>query len=405
MWRPASKMAHLIDVLRPDQRGVVLHPAKRKFLACGRRWGKTVLGGCDGLDWAVAGARVAWIVPTYRNSRALWRMATRLAPALGGEVKQADLLIEFGHGFLGVYSADNADAIRGESFHKVLIDEAARIKEDVYYDVLEATVADTGGEITAISTPRGRNWFWREHARGLDEMGDVASWSFPTSANPLPLVQAAVLKAKERLPDRTFRQEWLAEFIEDSGGLFRNVDAAATAANSHPSEHNGHGGIALGVDWGKSEDFTVIAGVCRGCRTHVVFDRFNRIDYALQRQRLGAIADRWKPDIIWAESNAMGEPIIEELRRSGLPVKGFQTTAVSKPPLMESLALAIEKGELRILPNTMLLAELKAIEITTSPTGHVRYAAPAGFHDDTVIALALAWHGAKSSGGFLMEAI
>jgi len=185
-------MAHLIDILRPDQRGVVLHPAKRKFLATGRRWGKTVLGGCDGLDWAIAGARVAWVVPVYKNSRALWRLATRISPAYTAEILKSDMLINFpGDGFLGIYSADNADAMRGESFHKVIVDEAARVKEEVYYDVLEATVADTGGEITCISTPKGRNWFWREHAKGLDEMGHQASWSFPTSANPLPQIQFA----------------------------------------------------------------------------------------------------------------------------------------------------------------------------------------------------------------------
>jgi len=317
------------------------------------------------------------------------------------------MLINFpGDGFLGIYSADNADAMRGESFHKVIVDEAARVKEEVYYDVLDATVADTGGEITCISTPKGRNWFWREHAKGLDEMGHQASWSFPTSANPLPQIQLAAEMARERLPDRTFRQEWLAEFIEDTGGLFRNVDEAATAPlASHPSEHKGHGGVTLGADWGKMTDFTVIGGVCRGCKAQVVFDRSNKVDYALQRQRLAAIADRWKPDIIWAESNAMGEPIIEELRRSGLPVRGFATTAVSKAPLLEALALAIEKGELRIMPHPIQVAELKAIEVSTSPTGHVKYAAPEGLHDDTVIALALAWHGAKGSGGFLMEAI
>ena len=56
------------------------------------------------------------------------------------------------------------------------------------------------------------------------------------------------------------------------------------------------------------------------------------------------------------------------------------------------MALAFERGCLRIIPDATLIAELQAYEAERLPSGMLRYGAPAGMHDDTVMALMLAWH-------------
>jgi hypothetical protein len=48
----------------------------------GRRWGKTVLGGALSVGTASQGASVAWVVPTYKNGRSLWRWAERVTAEL-----------------------------------------------------------------------------------------------------------------------------------------------------------------------------------------------------------------------------------------------------------------------------------------------------------------------------------
>ena len=45
----------------------------------------------------------------------------------------------------------------------------------------------------------------------------------------------------------------------------------------------------------------------------------------------------------------MGEPLIEQLQRAGLPVQPFQTTNATKTSALDALALAFERGEIRIL--------------------------------------------------------
>jgi hypothetical protein len=193
------------------------------------------------------------------------------------------------------------------------------------------------------------------------------------------------------LPERTFRQEILAEFLEAEGSVFRNIQACLKAPlDATPEQHKDHY-IAAGVDWGKQADFTAISVVCADCCQELALDRFNQVDYALQRGRLEALATRWGVRQIMAESNAMGDPIIEQLQRDGLPVSAFQTTATSKPPLIESLALALEKVEFQWLDIPVATGELDAYERQVNQhTGRATYSAPAGGHDDTVMARALA---------------
>jgi hypothetical protein len=131
--------------------------------------------------------------------------------------------------------------------------------------------------------------------------------------------------------------------------------------------------------------------VCADCKIELALDRFNQIDYSFQRARLKALADKWHVNYISAESNSMGTPIIEQLVADGLPVYGFETTATSKPPLIESLALAFEREEVKWLADDVATLELEAYERKVSATtGRSAYSAPEGLHDDTVMARALA---------------
>lgn len=90
-----------------------------------------------------------------------------------------------------------------------------------------------------------------------------------------------------------------------------------------------------------------------------------------------------------AESNAMGEPNIEALQQGGLSVEGFATTATTKPPLIENLVLVLEREEMQFLDDRIARSEMEAYEVKISATGRPQYNAPAGVHDDTVIARAL----------------
>ena len=381
--------------LRRDQMRIANDAAKVKVLSMGRRWGKTVLGGVlVGLTLQQHG-RVAWVAPTYKNTRPMWRW---LQMSLVDDVRykrvfvhKAERTIETRHGgFVGLYSGDNIDSIRGEAFHLVVIDEAAKLVEDAWTDAIMPTLADFDGDAVLISTPRGKNWFFTEWMRG--QQGDRLhrSWMAPTHDNPLPTIRAAFDKVRSRVPERSFRQEWLAEFVDD-GSLFRNVLPCATAKPA--DSRRGDKTYIAGLDWALSYDFTVLTIIDASTKEMIFVDRYNGVDYSMQRQRIKAACDRFGVAGLIAEANAMGKPNNDELRKMGLPVRDFVTTHVTKADIIEALAAAFEQGNIRILNDPTLIAELQAYEVDRLPSGTVRYSAPAGLHDDMVMSLALAWHG------------
>lgn len=361
-----------------------------------------MLGGTTAVACAARGARVAWVVPTYKNGRPLWRWADRVVQPLKRSravlVNQAERTMEFqGGGGVAIYSMDNPDSILGEAFHLVIIDEAARIAENIWTDAIMPTLADHGGRAILISTPKGKNWFWQEWLRGQDDtQNDVKSWQAPSRDNPNPRIKRASDLARTRVPERTYRQEWLAEFVED-GAVFRYVREAAMDGDGKPiraqtSPTPGHAYV-IGCDWGKVEDYTVFAVADATDKKLVYLDRSNQVDYTVQRGRLAALCDLWKPGVVIAESNSMGMPIIEALARERIPVRPFTTTNATKAAIIDALALAFEQRAISIIHNPILIGELQAYEATKTALGLPKYSAPEGMHDDTVMALALAWSG------------
>ena len=364
-------------------------PARFKVLAVGRRWGKTRLGVHECLDVAAHGGRAWWVAPNYKMCEVGWRPLRRMAGKIGAEIRKVDRQVILPNGGdVTVRSADNPDTLRGEGLDFVVLDECAFISEDAWTEALRPALSDREGKAMFISTPKGRNWFYRAYHRGLTEGGEWASWQLPTSDNPY-ISPDEIQAAKDMLPELTFEQEYLAVFLEGEGAVFRNIGACMNAPQTTPEEHAGHHLIA-GVDWGKQNDFTAISIGCNTCKYEVAHDRFNKIDYHFQRERLKVLHDRWHITTIEAESNAMGDPVIEELQRDGLPVVAFQTTGTTKPPLIENLALALEREEWQFIHEPVWTGELEAYERKVSPmTGRSQYSAPEGLHDDTVIARAL----------------
>jgi hypothetical protein len=317
-------------------------------------------------------------------------------------------------GIVEFLSLDEPDNARGKTAFGVIIDEAGFVPERAWYEVLRPMISDTNGWVLAMGTPRGRNWFWRESLAARDQ-DDSAAWQVPTlgvaiqddrlvrQIHPLenphfPFREA--VRMYESMPQRTFKQEFLAQFVEDAGLVFRGVTAVSTAQPGAPDPTHSY---VMGIDWARSYDWTVLSVIDATTKTQVAVDRFNQIDYQFQLGRLEVMQERWHCESIIAEANAMGMPLVEQIMRRGLPVTAFTTTAQSKAEIIEGLALAIERRDVTLLDDATQRLELEAYDMQRLPGGTFRYGAPEGLHDDTVMALALAWHGVGSSGPLVIE--
>lgn len=373
----------------------------------GRRWGKTVTGGVVTLNVLRQHGKAAWIVPSYKNGRSLWRYASSVcAPLAQGKYmdvsKSERVITTFGGGFFGIYSADNIDSIRSENFNLVVGDEAARIVEEGWNDAVRPTLADADGDELIISTPKGKNWFYYEFMKGQSG-GDIASWTAPSNANPIPTIRRAFELAKTRVPERTFLQEWMAQFVED-GTLFRNIMKLSTSEKLERGENGKQ--YVIGADWGRTDDATVFSVLDIADKKQVYLDRMTDTDFASQRIRLKALSEKFNNAVCLVETNSIGQPQLEELQAMNVPATGFITTNATKAEIINGLELAFEQEAIRILPDNTQMAELMAYQSERLPSGLLRYGAPEGMHDDTVIALALAWYSAdKPSVDKLVDSV
>jgi hypothetical protein len=385
----------VLDVPSPHPGQIPIYLSKSRFFTarCGRRFGKSKLIPVKRIrTLLVARQPVAYFAPTYKMLKHFWRETKAMLAPVTKHVSTQDHRLELiGGGSYDMWSLDNPDAARGQKYAAGDCDEAAMIPEleEAWNAVIRPTLTDYEGSFGFWSTPKGLNYFHTLCARGADpNFPDWEEFHFPTSANPY-IKASEIEQARQELPEMVFKQEYLAEFIQGEGAVFRNIQGCLTNVPTTPEEHKGHTLVA-GVDWGKVNDFTVISIVCEQCRREVFLDRFNQIDWHFQRGRLDAAIRKWHVAYTLLESNSIGEPNIEELQRLGVNCGGFQTTAQSKPMIIQSLALAFEKEEYKFLADDIATRELEAYEAQRSEaTGRISYNAPAGFHDDTVIARAL----------------
>lgn len=388
----------------PGQQEVRRNAKRFNWLSAGRRWRKTTLCMAIAVEAAIEKkGTYIWGAPTFDQVR-IGFDETKRAVGNYAAFNISRMVAEFPNGGRIIYrSLDNPDNARGYTADGVVMDESADVKQEAWYEVLRPMLIDTDGWAWLVGTPKGRNWYWTEHVRALDRT-DSNAWQVPTlgveivgnklvrKPHPLENPEVPFIEVEHlyrTMPERTFQQEILAQFIESSGQVFRRIFESATATHQD-APVDGHL-YALGVDWARDNDWTVITVIDITTQSIATIDRFNQVDYVLQLNRLRAICDRFRPKTIIAEANSMGQPLIDVLRRTHLPVQPFTTTNATKAVAIDALALAFEQGQIKILPDQTLINELQSYEMERLPSGLLRYSAPEGMHDDCVMSLALAW--------------
>ncbi len=366
------------------------HAARFRVLNCGRRWGKTVAGANEFIrqmwkqDPNIVGFAVA---PTYWHTQRQWSEFFNFCPAeLIEEIHRADRhVILKGNRNIWFKSADNPDSLRSQGVKVLWVDEGAQIAEEAWTLALRPALMDEKGIAFFTGTPRGHNWYFRLWTRGQDpSQTDYKSWSFPSASNPY-LDPAEIAAFARDMPELAYRQEVLAEFLEDVGSVFRGVDRIVKGSFQTFEQHKQY---VMGADLAKLEDFTVLCVL--DMDGHLcAFDRFSELDWVLQRKRIVQLAQRYDARLL-IDSTGVGDPICDELHRENIRVEGYKFTNATKKDLIENLSIMIENQQLTLPQVPELINELKLYGYKTTPSGNVQYGAPEGYHDDCVVALALA---------------
>jgi hypothetical protein len=382
----------------------------RNVACMGRRFGKTHLMTeiiINGKKRGALGAGkpTAWYAPNDSYFQNVYKgMARQYAPVIKRAVTSPRPYIEFANGgSIEFWTLENPMSCgRGNFYARVIIDEAAHARhlKDAWEQSIEYTLADLNGDAWFISTPYGRNHFWELWQNGNpanpQRKPDWASFTAPSMENPY-LTPGWMEEKRTTSPERVFAQEVLAQFLQEGAGVFRRVTDSVDKSlptDPHTARDTQDGSaFVIGVDWGRTNDFTVFTTINARTGALVAVDRFTQIDYAVQLQRLQSLHQRFPRAPILAESNSMGGPLIEQLQRLRLPVQAFHTSAASKTQAVEALALAFENGAIRLPDVPWLIEELLAFDQERLPSGTMRYCAPKNGHDDGVMSLAICWSG------------
>lgn len=354
-----------------------------------------------------------WVAPVFSQAEiAFKRMAAWLRGARSFiKTNKSKMYIELVP--LGVTihfkSADQPDNLYGDDVYAVVFDEYTRAKEDAWV-AIRSVVTKTQADVKFIGNCKGRhNWYGRlasaakqymvdEYQKAIDEGRKPKYQYFKITCWDAVAVgllsKEEVEDARDTLPEDKFKELYLAEPAEDGlnpFGLAHIEHCLQTnIAHGHP--------VAFGVDIGNIKDYTVVTGLNENGKI-CYYDRF-RHDMPTTHDKIHSL-----PRVpICLDGTGIGAALGEEMmiQRGEDLFINFKFSGSSKPPLMSKLIVGVQKHQVGILDNEMRI-EFEAFEKKNRPSGIPIFSAPEGVHDDTVMALALAWkaYTETSNTGFI----
>jgi hypothetical protein len=211
------------------QRQVLGCERRRVLLCCSRQWGKSTVAAIAAVHRAHfwPNSEIVAIGPSGRQSAELVRKARRFASKLGMALRgdgQNRISLLFPNGSRIVGLPANEATVRGFSAVSLMVvDEAARVPDDLY-EAVKPMLATTDGALWLMSTPYGRRgFFYREWMHGGDDWLRVEAPATECSRIPARFLE----EEREKKGERLFGQEYLCQFLQSEDCLFRQEDLDA----------------------------------------------------------------------------------------------------------------------------------------------------------------------------------
>lgn len=389
----------------------LMHPECRDLVvACGTKFGKTMSGSTAILKALLSRPRASWrwLAPIYAQTQIGFDYCRRQLP-MGDDIKpnMADMILNVKSldAKLQFFHTTNPNSLEGFASAGAVFDEAAKIKKEAY-TAQETTRTRTMGKHVYLSTPLGKNHFYHKYMEALEEMQlarrqmrmpRMMAIRAKTEDNPW-IPKASIEHARRNMPERLFRQYYLAEFVDDADvfGNYREVffgDKLYFDGDDqlwfHPEARESE--VVIGVDWAKSVDFTVFVAFDVKTKTVVGFQRFHKRTYIEAIRALIKFSKKFKEcHVVYHDKTGVGQAIDDQLAHTDLRYKGITFTNQWKTSNIGSLITSIEHRSIAMPYWVTLDTELGAYEVEVTDHGTMTYNSPSGQHDDTVMALVLA---------------
>jgi phage terminase large subunit len=241
--------------LSKPQQTISENPSRFRVISAGRRFGKSFLAINELAKFArMPGKKVLAVANTYRQiKQTIWDdlKAQLFAVNWIKRVNESDLHIELINGSkIYLRSADNKDALRGAKYDFIVMDECADIDPETWYSVLRPTLSDSKGHAMFIGSPKGRNWFY-DIWQSCDSLDDWQKFQYTTIEGG-NVDEEEIEAAKRDTDERTFQQEYMAEWVDYSGVIYYNFSERNIVDIAQPvtPQTTLHVGIDFNVDPG-----------------------------------------------------------------------------------------------------------------------------------------------------------
>lgn len=387
------------------------HPAQAEILKCkkkrivvnaGRQFGKTSLMLRICIEHML-GAKfknkklpsVLYVTPLTSLGVDIYKEILTLIPEeliVESNITRMYIKLWNGSTFRIISAESGAVAFRGKRHSLCVCDEFAHYKDakTLFIEGIEPTLLSyDGGQVYFISTPYSQNYFFELYNRSKNKklFPEWETFHFTSYDNPY-LSKEYIDSKKEEYGELAFSQEMLGIFSSNKNNPFGDhilKNVIPQLANGRPNTY--------GIDLAKQQDFTVILGLKQSMKdANIVevnhLDRWQGLDWVLTQEKI-KLLPRSVEKLM--DGNSIGDVVFDNIRQHTANLKAFKITSASKGNLIKELIRGIELGQIKY--PQIVADELSTFEYSyNSVTGYLSYQAQQGFHDDIVIALALAWY-------------
>lgn len=385
---------------------------KRLFHIWHRRCGK------DLTDLNIVVAEMAttvgnyyYFLPTYSQAKkVIWEGKTKDGTPfldffpkelIAGKPNDTELKIKFKNGSLfQLIGSDNIDSIVGTNPRGCVFSEFP-LQDPKAWNYMRPILAENGGWAIFNGTPRGKNHAWDVMVMAKDSPNWFVEVLTVEQTNAI--TKEALADEKKEMPQDLYEQEYYCKFIDGAGQFFRRIKQNTYPKDMYRPEN---GDFQIGADLAQYQDWTVLTPFNLNHFVAYPQERFNNIDWNLQKARIEAMArrhtalDTLQTALIWPDSTGVGSPITQDLVARGLRVggddsRGFVFTETSRTNLLDNLAILLEQDKIKIPDEEGLVNELESFRYTMSERGKIKVSVPDGKTDDRVMSLALSVWGVR----------
>lgn len=373
---------------------------KNKYVVCNlsRQQGKTVCAECILIKWLFnMNERIIYITPQKTLARKIYN---EIKDLLEGQ----NVIASFNSIYLQLksvtgstitfFSAEQLDAMRGQSCTKMIIDEAAFIRNtngiDVFANIIWPITKVKCTKILMISTPNGRQGFFFDFAQRAINKEEGFAYVKKTIYDDGLITKEEINRLKSMYPPLAWRQEYECEFLSNA---ISAIDEFEKCFSDYTYEWKQKQWIGIDLS-ANGNDETILTFINEAGQTHSI-DIDGTLDEKY-RKIAQYINETNNLVMAYIENNGVGTPMINEIRKmvkNKSKIKEWTTTNKSKNDIINLLALLCSNKDILFeRKDDKLFSQFTTFERKISRNGGytIQYAARDGFKDDKIMSMAIA---------------